>query len=235
LRYELAAGVVHVWQASLDVPEEVIERLLKTLSPDEQERAQRYKFEKLRADFTVARGFLRETLSGYLGEKPIDLRFVYHGHGKPELSPPTGLYFNLSHTHRRAILAVTRSGRVGVDLEWMDRKVELAEIASRFFAPAESAGLKTLGGESLRRAFFAVWTRKEAFVKACGEGISLGLDQFEVSVSPDDPARLLNLGGSATAAAAWSLQSLAVPPGYAGTVAVESPSCRVEIRPWPGS
>jgi 4'-phosphopantetheinyl transferase len=217
----------------LDVAKPAVERLRKHLSSDERERAKRYKFGNLRVDFTVARGFLREVLAGYLGEKPAKLRFRYQAHGKPELESGAALQFNLSHAHRLALLAVTRCGRVGVDLEWMDRRVETDEIASRFFAPGEFASLKLLRGELRRQGFFAVWTRKEAFVKAAGEGISLGLDQFEVSVRPDAPASLLTLRGSPAAAAQWSLRSLEVPEGYAGAVAVESPSCRVEFRQWP--
>src|ERR1043166_1017688 len=166
---------VHVWRAGLDLPPAQLERLHRVLSPDEQEKAAWFHFEKDRQHFTAARGFLRMILGRYLGSDPGELRFSYNSYGKPSLAaefstPP--LRFNLAHSHGLALFAFNCGRELGIDLESIrpDRATE--EIAERFFAEAEVAALRSLPLEARVRAFFDCWTRKEAFIKARGMGLS---------------------------------------------------------------
>lgn len=214
----LAAEEVHVWLSVLPAAEESVPQLARLLSPDEQARAARFHFPKDRAAFVTARGRLRMLLGRYLRTAPEKIRFILNAHGKPELPVPAPLQFNLSHSGELAAFAFTRHHRVGVDVEQVREDFANNSVAERFFAPVEVTQLRTLPAAGQTAAFFECWTRKEAFVKARGEGLSLGLEQFEVSVG--GPARLLSVEGGE--AARWTLHDLHPADGYAGAVAVES-------------
>jgi 4'-phosphopantetheinyl transferase len=224
---ELPADAAHVWRAALDVDPAPFERVL---SPEEREHAARFRFERGRERYTVARGVLRALLGAYLACAPQDLRFVYGARGKPALEPGV-LEFNVAHSHDLALIAVARGRRVGVDVEAVRELSDAAQIARRFFSAAECAALSAVPAEQQLQAFFACWTRKEAFLKARGEGIAFGLDQFDVTLAPGEPARLLAVrdlrvpeGGTPGEAARWSLAALEPGPGFAGALAVEGPA-----------
>ena len=218
----LARGEVHVWRASLDTTGGHRTNLLATLSPDERARADRFHFERDREHFIAGRGRLRAILSRYLETAPSAVPFGYDTHGKPRLAGAfrRRLRFNVSHAHGLALYAVSADRELGVDIEWTGRRLE-AGIAERFFAPREVATLRALPPHQQRDAFFACWTRKEAYVKARGEGLTLALDQFEVSLAPGEPAALLRVQGDPDEARRWSLQELTPGPGYAAAFAVE--------------
>lgn len=214
---------VHVWRERLDCPEDERDRFQAWLSPDEKERAARFRFARDRDAYIVARGRLRQILSGYLDRMPTGIRFTYSPAGKPGLEPgpeTADIQFNLAHSRRRAVYAVTRNRRVGVDLEYRDARAALA-IADGFFAPAEKAGYDRLPPEVHETAFFLWWTRKEAFLKALGSGLSIPLDQFEVSLAPGEPAALHGTGWDSAEAERWRLVDLEVERDYAGALAVE--------------
>ena len=225
----LARGDVHVWHASLSVDRPSQDELLGTLSPDERARAERFHFERGRDRFITGRGLLRAILARYLARPPEALRFDYSLHGKPRLSGSDGdrLRFNVSHSHDLALYAITEDRELGVDVERIEPRLEKG-IAERFFSPGEVAALRALPAEVQSEAFFACWTRKEAYVKAKGEGLSFGLDQFEVSLAPGEPAALLRTIADPDEACRWSLRELAPEPGYAAAVAVEGRD--VEVR-----
>jgi len=215
---------VHVWRAGLDLPTAQLERLHRVLSPDEQEKAARFHFEKDRQHFTAARGFLRMILGRYLGSDPGELRFSYNSYGKPSLAaefsnPP--LRFNLAHSHGLALFAFNRGRELGIDLESIrpDRATE--EIAERFFAEAEVSALRSLPLEARVRAFFDCWTRKEAFIKARGMGLSLQLDKFAVTLRPGETPALLSVADDPEALSRWILRNLEPADGYAAALAVE--------------
>ena len=227
----LAADDVHVWVASLHRNPSELDSLRQTLTPDERERADRFRFEKRRDRFVAGRGALRTILGRYLNRHPNQLRFQYARYGKPRLSTEAdAISFNLSHSRDLALYAVTQGREIGVDLEFIRATIDLLGIAKRFFSEQEYSQLRALPQSCQLQTFFNCWTRKEAFIKAKGAGFSLPLDQFDVSISPEEPAALLRTAWDPDEAARWSLKSLAPVPGYAAALAVEGKHWR--LRKW---
>lgn len=227
-------GEVHVWRVGLDPPGEVVAELRGVLAADEVARAERFHFEKHRRRFTVGRGVLRRLLGGYLGVAPEAVRFAYGEREKPRLAEEgTGLQFNLSNSSELALVAVTVGPEVGIDLEAVRPMEDALAIAERFFSAAERAVLRGVPQSDRDQAFFRCWTRKEAYVKAIGDGIALGLDRFDVSLDPGVGARFLALDGDPTRAAAWSLTHIDPAPGYLGALALPSHPHTVRGVDWP--
>lgn len=226
---------VHVWRAALARTPPEVEALKGLLSEDELRRAGRFHFPRDRSNFVVARGTLREILSLYVGLPPALLRFDYNAFGKPELTRAhagTRVRFNLSHAGGLALYAVAGGREVGVDVEAVRESVPCEELAANFFSPREVAALLALPARDRRRAFFECWTRKEAYIKARGEGLSLPLDSFDVSLTPGEPAALLRTG-EGREAAGWTLRELTPGDGYAAAVAVEGVGWRLRCWRWP--
>lgn len=223
---------VHIWRADLDRMAERMPDLLRTLTPDEREKAGRFRFQKDRDRFVVARGLLRAILGGYLQVRPHQLRFIYGAHGKPSLPSEFGggaLQFNLSHSQGQALYAVAHRRQVGVDIEQVRSDFTCLEIARRFFSSCEVDALRSLPPEEQTEAFFNCWTRKEAYIKARGEGLSLPLDQFNVSLAPGEQAALLSCSQSQELSR-WSLQGLEVSPGFVAALAVEGHDYRLKCQ-----
>jgi 4'-phosphopantetheinyl transferase len=215
---------VQVWLAQLDQPPSVCDRLEQILSEDELLRARRFHFERDRQHFIVARGLLRSLLGCYLDLAPTALQFAYGHHGKPMLvHQPTdsALHFNLSHSHDLALYALAWGREVGVDIEYMRPLEDAEDIARHFFSLPEQAMLRELPAEEKQQGFYNCWTRKEAYIKAIGEGLSQPLDQFVVSLAPQEPARLLSVQDKPDETSRWSFQALQPPTGYAAALAVE--------------
>jgi 4'-phosphopantetheinyl transferase len=232
----LGCDEVHVWRATLDQTPTQIQSFLHNLAADEQARAERFYFEKDREHFIVARGVLRAILGCYLNRVPEGLSFCYSSHGKPALARESDGYairFSVSHSHGVALYAVTRGREVGIDVERIRSDLEVAEVAERFFSRREVAMLRTLPTEAQRQAFFRCWTRKEAYIKARGEGLSLPLDQFDVSLAPGEPAALLATQQDPSEASRWFLQELTPGPGYEAALAVEGHGWRLTCWQWP--
>lgn len=215
---------VHVWRASLDPAPERTDALADLLAPDERDRAARCRFSRDRRQFIAGRGQLRLVLSRYLGCAPDVIAFSYGPQGKPEVE---SLSFNVSHAGGIALYAVSRSRRVGVDVERL-RDVSYAdEVVERFFSACEAAAYRTLAREARAEAFATCWTRKEAFIKAVGTGLSYPLSAFDVTVRPDEPARLLAVRGREGPARRWQMEILPVGSGYTATVAADRPPWRL--------
>ncbi len=227
----LAAEEVHVWRAALDLPAARIAELARILSADESSRAQRFYFERDRRHFTAAHGLLRAILSRYLNAAPQQLSFSYNAYGKPSLRE-NEIHFNMSHSGEIALYAFARRRKLGVDVEQVRTDFEYDEVAQNFFATREQEVLHALPPEFKPAAFFNCWTRKEAFIKAIGQGISFPLDQFEVSLAPGEAARLLSIRGDPNAAALWGLAGLDVGPGYAGALVVEGAAYQLRCWQW---
>ncbi len=224
----LAAGDVHLWSTSLDRSPAEVARMRQTLSPDELERADRFRFEKDRTAFVSARATLRRILAGYLSIDPASLQFGYGAHGKPFIEgEPDGLTFNVSHSHALAVYAVGRNRKIGVDVEHIRPDYAGEDIARRFFAPGEVDRLLALAPEQRAVGFFLCWTRKEAYIKARGEGLSHPLARFEVSLTPGQPAALLETLDDPDEAARWDLRDVETPEGYVAAVAVEGKDWRL--------
>lgn len=212
---------VHLWSVALDSPSEPLERLWGLLSLDEQVRARRFHFERDRNRYVVGRAVLRTLIGRYLSLPPTTLVFDYGTHGKPELSSVVGgrkLAFNLSNTQDQALIGFCWGGPIGVDIEQIRPLNDAHDIAKRFFSANENAIFQTIPPEQIPQAFFNCWTRKEAFIKAVGEGLSYPLDQFDVTLAPGEPARILQIRGSQQEANQWVLHTLFPVPGYVGAV-----------------
>ncbi|SRR5579883_299816 len=198
---------VDIHTCSLDTPGS-----LELLSLDERARAAGFRFDHHRNRYIACRSMLRVILAGYLETDPRGIEFAYNPNGKPFVP---GLFFNVSHSAGFALYAVSRTREVGVDIERIDPKFAAGQIPERFFSPLEVRTLRALPEHLQLEAFFRCWTRKEAFVKAVGLGLSMPLASFDVTLAPGEPARFLRGGDG------WELESLDPVSGYAAAVAAK--------------
>lgn len=220
---ELSADSVHIWLAHLDIAAVQIRDLSNILSKDEWDRAKRFVFEQHRTRFIAARGFLRLILSRYLEHNPELIRFRYNPFGKPMLdivSEEKTLQFNLSHANGIALYALSK-GSVGIDIEFLQRQLAFEQLSEQFFAPNEAQVLRGLPEAEQRISFFQLWTRKEAYIKAIGKGLSLPLDQFDVSQSPDNPVLHLNATNAEFGLSPWYVKNFIPQQGYMAAIALE--------------
>jgi 4'-phosphopantetheinyl transferase len=227
---KLGADGVHLWRASLNCDAPVLSRLETTLSPYEMARANRFVFATDRNHFVAARGILRELLGAYLVRPPAELKFRYGSHGKPALDANASdsvLQFNLSHSGGVAIYAFSLGRRLGVDVERIRPELAGEDIARRYFAAREVAELQALPIDLRPEGFFLCWTRKEAYVKAHGAGLSLPLDSFTVSLTPSRAAELQSDDSDQ-----WSMVSLDPAPGFVAAMVVEGRKWRSSHWSW---
>jgi 4'-phosphopantetheinyl transferase len=232
----LSAGEAHVWRARLDLPASRIQAFEQTLAAGERARASRFRLPEDRARFVAARGTLRAMLGRYLSREPHTLQFIYNEYGKPAIACTSGsdlLAFNLAHSHNMALYAVTRSGEIGIDIEQVQPGIAYEHLAGRFFSPSEASMLRAVPARQQQEIFFRCWTRKEAYIKARGMGLSLSLSQFDVSVTPGEPAALLEIREEGQDASRWSLYDLAPGPGYAAALAVKGHLASLICWQWP--
>ena len=217
----------------LDQPPAVLDRfrVLRFLL-DELQRADRFRVGDLRNHYVAARGMMRDVLGRYLGTSPQSLAFTYAAHGKPSLAAPwheTGLQFNLAHSHGAAILAVARGESVGVDIEQIRPMPNAGALMERFFAKEEINEWKSLPDEQRLEAFFRGWTRKEAYLKAIGSGLSFPLDRFCISLDPSRPPQVLSIDGDPDEAARWWLASFDPAAGFVAALAMRGDQKAVAI------
>ena len=235
---KLTTGEVHVWRRKLDETPANVTRLLATLADDEKSRAERFHFQRDRDRFVVSRGTLRSILGCYLDMAPAALRFSYSDHGKPALAGEhqSELRFNVSHSHELALFAIGETRELGVDLEWVRADVADEKIAERFFSAEEIRVLRSLPREIQSEAFFNCWTRKEAYIKALGDGLSMPLSRFVVSLAPGEPPALLSANGSQEdpEVSRWSLRELHPGIGYKGAVIAEGDDWELNCWEWEG-
>ena len=221
---QLSADEIHLWRVDLgsnaigNSPKECL------LSDDEIARAKKFHFSRDKDSFVRARAALKCILARYVPYLPNRIRFFYKPNGKPELLATQnniGLNFNLSHSGDFAIIGVTLGRRIGVDVERY-RTLEFLEIARRYFSSSESRQLTALPPNELQNNFFACWTRKEAFLKALGEGIGVLLPHVSVTVAQFESPKLIEFQGNADASLRWSLADTQVSDGYAAALAFEN-------------
>jgi 4'-phosphopantetheinyl transferase len=190
----LQPNEIHVWRSHLSVGASEQSLLHECLTADEKERAARFHFDRDRNRFVAARGNLRSILAQYLNRRPSDLRILYGEGGKPILAPDsTGsrLGFNLSHSEDLAVLALGWERNIGIDIERIRPDVAYEDIARSHFSTGEVISLMGLAPRDRVEGFFLAWTRKEAYVKACGDGLQVPLDSFDVNLVPGKPASFL--------------------------------------------
>jgi 4'-phosphopantetheinyl transferase len=233
----LEANEAHIWRIRLEAERPVISESLKLLSVDEKVRAERSHFQKDRDRFVLARAAVRKILGSYLDVLPAQIRFSYSRFRKPALDQEKYgnlLRFNLTHSREVALLAVTRENEVGVDIEYIDGQFPFAKIAPDCFSPAELAALNSVSSAERASAFFSGWTRKEAFIKAVGDGLSYPLKEFTVSLDPCEVNDHL-ISNDPDGIRHWTLISLAPGPGYAGALAAKGPIDSVHCFEWSNS
>ncbi len=237
---------VDVWRISLEVASDSVKQMESHLSTDELKRASRFHFDADRTRFIISHGSLREILSRYLRCQPSELSFSTNDYGKPSLTRSNDfsrlsntttevvttdkLEFNLSHSGNYAIVAVTHECKIGIDVEHIRKDIEIEDLAARNFSPSEISELMSLPSEQRTSAFFNCWTRKEAYIKSQGLGLSFPLDSFDVSLG--EPAALLATRPDPREASRWSLLSLEIDPSHAGAVAVEGQGLDFRFWDW---
>jgi 4'-phosphopantetheinyl transferase len=226
---ELVGRIVHVWSIPTEASSAVIAELWPILASDEQERARRFHFKHLQRSFVLARGALRLLLGCYLNASPASVQFRYSSKGKPSLGEPARLKFNASHSVGLAMFAFTLDCDLGVDIEHFRPMQERQNIANLFFCSEEATELMALPPEQRDRAFFLCWTRKEAYIKAIGEGLSMPLDGFQVTLQPDEPARFVHLAHDFKAAKAWTLHDLKLDASYIAALAYRDTQRPVDV------
>ena len=229
---DLGRNQIHVWRAKLDRPLQDAHSALPCLAEEERARAMRFHFDNHRRDFIVARTFLRSVLARYLDQDPTQIKFEYSSYGKPALAASSRgapLFFNLTHSHQLALLAVTAQAEIGIDVEFI-RAVDDG-IAERYFSRAEVADLRALPGALQNEAFYNCWTRKEAYIKARGGGLSLPLDDFDVSLAPGTPAAILAVRNGEEASL-WRLEHLQPEPGYVAALAIRALKSELKFWDW---
>jgi 4'-phosphopantetheinyl transferase len=223
---------VHVWAIRLRGSNDLVEHCLTMLTKEELERAERFRFQHLRRTFILSHGCVRILLAQYAAVSWTDLRFGYKRHGKPYVSsPPTDLCFNQSDSGDLAVFAFAIGCELGVDVEAIRSLAEIEDLARRFFSPEELVDFLSLPSALRRAAFFAAWTRKEAYLKAVGAGLNLRLDAFRVTLLPDEEARLLHIGGNSQAADSWHIHAYSPADGYVGALAYKGRRRNVRLFP----
>jgi 4'-phosphopantetheinyl transferase len=214
---------VQLWRLDLDAIGADEARWQSLLSSDETARASRFHFQRDRQRFVASRALLRTILGNYLAIEPSSLSFSYSKREKPSLGPAhsgSGITFNVSHSGVIALFAFTCHRDIGVDVEQVRHSSDLDAVARRFFSAHEQDQLATLASEARIEAFFRCWTRKEAYIKATGDGLALPLSQFDVSVAPGEPNALLATRPDASEAERWLLREVPAGSGYLAAVCV---------------
>lgn len=231
----LPTDEVHVWRVPLEPGAAALARLEPLLAPDERARADRFRFPEHRRAFVAGRGAQREILARYTGRAPAAISYVVSLYGKLSLldaGGAEGIRFNVSNAGELALVALARGRELGVDLEALRPMPDGIDIARRFFSAPENAVFAALAEDEREAAFFRCWTRKEAVVKAVGEGLSMPLDRFDVAFVAGDEARIVASRGDDVLAARWGMAALEPGPGYVAALAVEGDGWSVRRFAW---
>jgi len=230
---------VHVWCIPLDVGAAAVNRLARSLSIDERTRAQRFRAERDARRYIAAHGALRRLLARYMNEREDRIEFRYGASGKPAVECPVGatrIRFNMSHSGSIALIALCARAEIGIDVEQVRDISDAAGVVHTFFTPDEAQRWRALPASGRTQAFYDGWTRKEALVKAVGDGLSMALDSFEVPLNPGESGTItLPRQG----ALAWSILDVSPSPGYSAALAIPAELWNVHFRQastsWPVS
>jgi 4'-phosphopantetheinyl transferase len=229
--FELAEQVVHLWPVCIAPSYQMAEQFELILAPEERDRAAKFGFDHLRRFFIVARGALRVLLRCYLNAHPASIRFRYGAKGKPHIEDLSNIRFNISHSGNLAVFVFTIGWEIGVDVERVRPRPDMYEIVKHFFCLEEAADLLSVPLYQRTHAFFLCWTRKEAYIKAVGDGLFISLDYFQVTLQPDRPTAIVHLGYNRNAAKEWVLHDLRLASRYASALAYRGTPRRIYISP----
>ena len=234
LPVSLSEKVVHLWRIELDQSDGLVSRMRQMITADEIEWANRLRFYRDQRRYILAHAALRQIIAGYVHVCPQQILFRSSAYGKPYLagSQADQLYFNLSHSGEIALLGVACRPQIGVDVETIRPIDDLMSLARNCFSTNEYEQLDALPDSQKLAVFFTIWTRKEAFIKAIGEGLSYPLDLFEVSTHPDEQGRIVHIAGSIQEAQTWTLQAVRPAHGYTGAIAIRETSLSTNYWDW---
>ena len=236
---ELSPDISHVVRVKLDLAHEQWSPLVELLSDEERVRAARFRFDDPRRQFVICRATLRQLLGTLCGVAPQAVSFQYGSRGKPELvtqevnSSIPQIEFNDSHSGTIGLIAIAVGAPIGIDVEEISPDIKFQQLAERFFAPTEATELTRLRPEKQLDGFYRVWTCKEAYIKAKGDGLSLSLSSFRVAIDPDQPASLCHVDGQPDEPTHWTTASLKVGANHAAAAMVRRPECRIALWDWP--
>lgn len=232
---DLGDAVAHLWVVALDLVPEKLPDFRSILSSDERERASRFLSDVDARRYMAARASLRSLLGAYVGIEPARLRFTYDEFGKPCLggeAQGTSVCFSVSHTVDLGLFGFVREHRIGIDLEHVRPDIDVESLAKNHFSPNEFQKLRLLSSDQQLEAFFCCWTRKEAYLKGRGEGMSYGLDRVEVSLSHGEPVAVLRTADDPDVSRRWTLEHLTPATGYLGAAAVETDRVTFQCFQW---
>jgi len=227
---EHLTGHIVVWMARISQAQDSLPDLDPCLDPRDRERAARFRFPEDRARFALGRGLLRICLGEYLRQKPETVELSYTDRDRPVLAHAETIQFSISHTHDLVAVALTADACIGIDLEYVKSTADLPELAERILSTRDLKVFQTLSPDEALSAFFRVWTRKEAYLKATGEGITEALQQISVSMGPEEISSVIDDRDISTAQD-WRLLGLPVPAGYMGHVACNQPHKLLQFCP----
>jgi 4'-phosphopantetheinyl transferase len=233
---QLEKDTIDIWCVSLDVDEPRLMSLYQVLSVEERSKAERMRIDAPRKHYVAARAILRYIIAAYMHEKPESLEFQYGPNDKPALSSGfsnKGVTFNMSHSHGTALYGVALGREIGVDIEKIRQDMSIIDLAKRFFSSREFEELMSLPAEDQTLGFFNCWTRKEAYLKATGQGLKFPLDNFDVSLSPGKPAELLEHRTDPEEVSLWTIAELDLGPAYAAALTVEGKGFTVSCKGFP--
>lgn len=231
-RMDLQWNNVHIWNIEANLESNQAELSIDFLSPDEIERASKYKFERDRRVFITARSALRRLLGKYLGIDPTKIGFFYNSYGKPNIIQDKQLNFNVSHSEKNIVIAFAKGLGIGVDIEKIKNDFDPMELAENFFSQEEIKALSNHEEESRYRAFYRCWTRKESFIKALGQGLSYPLDSFAVSLDNDHTAQFLKIDGIPDPKKSWQLLSFIPAEGYIAALSTNVKPKAIQFFDW---
>lgn len=233
--YTLGRDEVHVWLTRTAWPAACIGALTEILAPEEQQKAKRFRFQQDAERHIISRALVRLLLGHLLNTRPESLRFRYNGFGKPSISQAQNkrsLQFNVSHSGDLILIALAVDSQVGVDVERVREDLDIESIAKHLFSAHERADLAALSSDQRHQGFFRCWSRKEAFIKARGEGLSLPGHRFDVTLNPGEPAGLLATRPDPSEASRWVIRDVHVGRHHVAAIAKEGRGCRLDTIEW---
>lgn len=228
---KIDSNVIHVWKTR-HIPDEGIEPYMSVLSQRELERARKFRFDEHRNIFVKTRGLQKILIAKYLQKEPKEINIEFGSNGKPFYKNKAQLRFNASHAGELILLAFTLKNEVGIDVEKMKDHIDVVSIAKHFFSQNEIVKLISLAKPLRQEAFFTCWSRKEAFIKAIGDGLSFPLDQFEVSFTSDEPVSVLETKWDSAEKDAWTILNIPLEKDYKAALAIKALGQSVEYFDW---
>ena len=226
-KVSLFSNEIHLWRANLDLPSSMIKQLAYNLSKDEKTRANRFRFEQHRDRFIAGRGILRQLLANYLQMKSDLIIFEYSDRGKPQITSSLNkdsLQFNVSHSQDLALYGFNYQKNIGVDLEYIKDNIDYKQLAKRFFATEELQLINSYPAQEQKTIFFQLWTAKEAYLKATGDGLAESLDTIEFTLNNNYELNLVKIKQDRAAASHWLIDNFIPQDNFIATVAVEHSS-----------